>query len=79
MGLILRKSLFPVAVGGAVGLVMAMGLATLIRGFLFGVEPADPATLVGVPAVLGFVAALAAYIPARKAGKADPMLTLRVE
>lgn len=79
VGMVLGKSLLPVAIGGMVGLALALALATLIRGFLFGVQPADPATLGAVPAVLGLVALVAAFLPARKAGRVDPMETLRTE
>ena len=47
VAMVLKGSLKSVAVGAAIGLVMAIGLARLIQSFLFGVEAMDPATLVG--------------------------------
>ncbi len=60
-------------------LLAAIGLAKLIQSFLFGVEAADPATLVAVPLVLGSVAVLAAFVPARRASRVDPVEALRTE
>jgi putative ABC transport system permease protein len=77
--MVLGGSLTSVVFGGLVGLALAMALAQLIRSFLFGVEPADPVTLVAVPLLLGSVAALAAFIPARRASRVDPVEALRTE
>jgi len=79
VAMILGGSLGSVAVGGFIGLSLAILLARLIRGFLFGVEPADPTTLVSVPLILGAVAALAAYLPARRASRVNPVRALRSE
>jgi ABC-type antimicrobial peptide transport system permease subunit len=79
IGMVLRGALGVVLVGGLAGLVIAIGLAQLIRQFLFGIGPADPLTLVGVPLLLGGVAALAAYVPGRRASRVDPVEALRHE
>jgi putative ABC transport system permease protein len=79
VAMVLRGSLRSVAIGAVIGLVLAIGLAKLIQSFLFGVEAADPATLVAVPLVLGSVAVLAAFIPARRASRVDPVEALRTE
>ncbi|MDP2958449.1 MAG: hypothetical protein Q8N53_18625 [Longimicrobiales bacterium] len=57
----------------------AFFLSRFLTGFLFQVEAVDPATYVGTAAVLGAVALLAAYLPARRATEVDPMEALRSE
>jgi ABC-type lipoprotein release transport system permease subunit len=57
----------------------ALALMRLTRTFLFGVTPADPMTLTAAIVVLTAVAILAAYIPARRASRVEPMVALRVE
>jgi ABC-type antimicrobial peptide transport system permease subunit len=68
-----------VAVGGVVGLALALVVARLLSQLLFGVGAFDPITFVAVPAVLGGVALLAAYLPARRASRIDPVSALRAE
>lgn len=65
--------------GIALGLAVAVAAVHLISKFLYGVKPADPATFVAVSALLLAVAALASYLPARRATKIDPVATLRYE
>mgnify|MGYP003934175741 CR=1 FL=1 len=79
VGTVLRGSLTSVALGAIIGLALAIVGARLIRSFLFGVDPADPATLVAVPLLLGTVAAVAALIPALRASRVDPVEALREE
>ena len=68
-----------VAVGILVGLAGTAALTVVLRGFLFGITATDPITyLTLVPLVLG-VAALASYLPARRAGRVDPMVVLRAD
>jgi predicted permease len=76
---ILRDAVRLAAAGVAVGLPVALGLAQLIRANLYGVGPHDSVTLVGVVVLLTGVAVLAAWIPARRAAKVDPMVALRHE
>lgn len=66
-----------VAVGAAVGLILAFVMARLAGRFLYGVSSADPLTFLGVPLALATVAALAAYMPARRASRVDPLVALR--
>jgi macrolide transport system ATP-binding/permease protein len=61
------------------GLVYAVAAATLLRGLLFGANPADPETLAAVAVVLGGAALLASYIPARRAASVNPVDALRAE
>ncbi|HEY8184855.1 MAG TPA: FtsX-like permease family protein, partial [Pyrinomonadaceae bacterium] len=77
--LILRKGLVLVAWGSVIGLVACHWLSRLISSQLYGVSPNDPITLLTVAALLGGVALLASYIPARRATKVDPLVALRYE
>ena len=63
--------------GVGVGLVLSAGLTRLLSGILFGVAPADLATIAGVSLLLGAVGVAASSLPARKATRIDPMLALR--
>jgi putative ABC transport system permease protein len=79
LGLVAELGLKLAAIGVAIGLTLALGLARLIASFLFDVKPTDPLTYAAVAAVLIAVALLATYIPARRATKVDPMIALRYE
>jgi predicted permease len=65
----------------ALGLVLGLGTSRLLTAalgsLLFGVTPGDPATFIGIAALLTAAAALAGYVPARRASRIDPMVTLR--
>jgi len=54
-------------------------MTRLISGMLFGITATDPLTFAGVAALLGAVAFLANYLPARRASRVDPMVALRYE
>jgi predicted permease len=77
--MVMGSNLRVVGVGLAVGTVLALLTGRLVSGMLYGVAPADPALLIGAPAVLLSVALLASYLPARRASRVDPMVALRSE
>jgi predicted permease len=74
-----RNGLVLAAVGVVVGLGGALGLSRLITSLLFGVESMDPATYITASLVLVAAAALASYIPARRATRVSPVTALRAE
>jgi predicted permease len=76
---ILRSALIMVGVGVAIGLPMVWGILRIVRSYLFGIAPHDPVTLTIAIVMLAIVAVLAAWIPARRAAKIDPMQALRYE
>jgi len=57
--------------------VTSMVVANLIASMLFGTDPTDPLTFVGMIVLLGGVAVLAGYVPARRASRINPMVALR--
>jgi ABC-type antimicrobial peptide transport system permease subunit len=67
------------AIGVAIGLPVALALSGLMRAVFYGIEPHDPLTVIGTILIMLTVAALAAWIPARRAAKVDPMEALRYE
>jgi predicted permease len=73
----LREALALAATGTALGLAAAFALSRTIRGLLFGVVPGDPLTYAAAAATLLAVAALAAWLPARRATRVDPVEALR--
>ena len=79
VGLVVQQGMRLAAIGMAAGLVAAIGLTRLMAGLLYGVRPADPATLAAVALLLGGIALMACYIPARRATAVDPVVALRCE
>jgi predicted permease len=79
VALVLRGGLVLVAIGGAVGIAASVGFGAVVEGFLFGIAGSDPVALLAAPLVLGLVATLAAYVPARRASRVDPVRALRAE
>jgi ABC-type antimicrobial peptide transport system permease subunit len=77
--LVLGESLLLVAAGIVVGLPLSLAAGYLLRSFLFGVTAYDIPTLIGAGAVLTTVALLAAFLPARRASRVDPMSALKYE
>jgi putative ABC transport system permease protein len=79
MRLLLGKGLALAAAGVGIGLVAAYGLTRVMENMLFGVSASDPTTFAGIATLLVAVAALACYVPARRAMRVDPMMALREE
>lgn len=75
----LRWGVVPIAAGIVAGVLVTLALGRVVRGFLFEVEPHDPATLALVTLVLAAVAGLATWIPARAASRVDPSEVLKTE
>jgi putative ABC transport system permease protein len=79
LGLVFSQSLRLLLVGLLLGLAGAFILTQALAGLLFGVSAGDPASLLASAALLGAVAALAIYVPARRAATIDPIIALRSE
>ncbi len=76
---ILREGMKPAVAGMLIGLPAAAASCRLLQSLLFGIEPFDPLTFVLAPLMLLVVAALACYLPAARAARIDPAVTLRSE
>ncbi len=77
--LVMGQGLRLVAFGGVLGLAAALAVSRFLESLLFGVTARDPATFVGVSALLGIVSVLAVLIPARRATQVNPLVALREE
>jgi putative ABC transport system permease protein len=77
--LVLGQGLTYVGIGFASGLAAAIAITRLLKTILFQVRPSDPEVYLAVAALLGVVALLASYVPARQATKIDPLTAIREE
>jgi predicted permease len=77
--LIIRQGLKLTAIALVIGLPAALLIARFFNSILYGIQPHDLVTFITIPLFLAAVAALAAYIPARRASRVDPASTLRSE
>jgi putative ABC transport system permease protein len=77
--LIVGQGMSLALLGLGIGLVIALAVTRLLKTLLYGLSPVDPLTFVSVALLLALVAAIACYIPARRATKVDPLVALRYE
>jgi predicted permease len=77
--LIWREAMQPIAVGMAIGLLLATAATRFLSSYLFGLSGTDPLTLATCLLLMGVVAGLACYLPARRAAGVDPLVALRYE
>ena len=77
--LVVRQALLLTGLGVVVGLAAAASTTRLLESFLFGVTSADPSAFAAGVAILGGVAVVASYLPARRATRVDPVQALRAD
>ena len=75
--LVLGRVATLVILGVAIGAALSFYVSRFVAALIFGVEPGDPSTLIGAAVVLGGVGALAAWLPARRASRIDPIEVFR--
>jgi predicted permease len=75
--LVVGESMRRVVIGLAVGVVGAAGLSSVLASQLYGVGVLDPVTFIGTPLILGLVALMASWVPARRAARVNPLVALR--
>jgi predicted permease len=76
---VLAQGMKPVLIGLGIGLVGALTVTRILRSLLYQVPSTDPLTFAGISAMLVAVAIMAAYLPARRAARVDPIIALRRE
>ena len=79
MRLVAGQGLAMIGVGLAIGVAAALALTRLVASLLYGISPSDPLTFAAIAAILLTAAAVATFVPARRATRADPMIVLRTE
>lgn len=79
LALVIKQGMTPVVAGMAIGLVGTLALTRVLAAFVVGINATDPLTLTSTTLLLGLVALLACYFPARRASTVDPLVALRYE
>jgi ABC-type antimicrobial peptide transport system permease subunit len=79
VAMVVGRGLLLALTGVALGTVGAFAVTRVMRSLLFGVSERDPATFIVVAVLLGAVALVASWIPARRAAKVDPLVAMRAE
>ena len=79
VGMVVRRGLALAIAGVVLGTIGAYALTRVLRSLLFGVSERDPLTFVGVAMVLGMVALIASWVPARRAARVDPLTAMRAD
>ena len=79
MSLMLKQSMRPVLIGGAIGIAGCAAVSWVLSSMLFGISPRDPIAFLFVPTFLLGIALLASYVPTRRATKVNPVVALRYE
>jgi len=77
--MVVGQAMLLTVAGIGVGAAGAFALTRLMTKLLFNVQPSDPLTFAAVAAILGSVAAIASYVPGRRATRVDPVIALRAE
>jgi predicted permease len=77
--MVLKESLWLLGIGVAVGIPVTLAVTRVIQSQLFGLSSSDPITILAAVVAIGLVTLLAAYFPARRASRVDPMVALRYE
>jgi ABC-type antimicrobial peptide transport system permease subunit len=78
-GMVLREAGWLAALGVVAGLAVALGLGQLVKSMLYGLKPAEPVSFTGAGCLLLAVALVAAWLPALRASRVEPMEALRHE
>jgi putative ABC transport system permease protein len=78
-GMVVRQGMLLAGIGVVIGVAAALGLTRLMSDMIYGVKTWDPTTFVAVVLVLSGVSLFATYVPARRASRVDPMVSLRYE
>ncbi len=77
LGMVIGRGIYLTLIGMGIGMSGATLLASLLKGLLFGVSATDPETFAGMAFLFTVIAALASYIPARRATRIDPLIALK--